>query len=416
PILNQVSYVLKDSNSQVLKLENFSFEASSELEKAPHEICKQSFSKNEANDSTIVNGNNNIDDPRNWSSKKKWLILTIATLTGISMPIAVTITIPTLVVVQEEFNASILTIDAFGSVYTIFLGIGPIVFAAYSDEFATRKKVYIASLLVFILASVVCAIATNIWLLIIMRAVQACGNSAVLPLGAGIISDIYFPLERGRAFGLFYFIFWLGPTLGPIFGGFITQYLSWRWNFWLLTIFGSVLLFLILFFLPETFNADSLKTNPSSKFNPISPLKLLKYPNITLVIIYICISTLLMHIQGISIPINFSARYNFTTSQIGLFFISQSFGLMFGSILGGKYSDYLAQKSLITEEYCPEIRIKSAFGMLSTLSTLSTYLVDSCPGRGASVMAITSLFRLAIPGIIIIFETSIEESLGVRWT
>ncbi|CAG8735098.1 22113_t:CDS:2, partial [Dentiscutata erythropus] len=440
------------SKDRVLKLENFSFEASLELEKVPHEIFVQNFPKNEANENTTVNGNlNSIDNPRNWSSKKKWLVLAIITVSGISMPIAGTIQFPALVVIQNEFNASNLAIDAFGSVSTFFLGVVSIVFAAYSDELATRKKVFITSFLVFILASVVCAIATNIWLLIIMRAIQACGNSAILPLCAGVISDIYNPLERGSAFGIFYFVFWIGPFLATIFSGFIAQYLGWRWIFWILAIFGGVILFLILFFLPETFNADSLKSNPISKFNPISPLKLFKYPNITLVIIYICISTLLIHIQNISIPINFSARYNFTTSEIGLFFIAPCFGYMLGSLLGGKYSDYLSQKLLsISGDYCPEVRIKGAwfgsllipitcfiygwlleinsniyvlgiilflcsFGMLTTFNTLSTYLVDACPGRGASVMALTCLIRLAIPGIITIFETSIEERLGVRW-
>ncbi|RIB25568.1 major facilitator superfamily domain-containing protein, partial [Gigaspora rosea] len=326
-----------------------------------------------------------------------------------------------------------------------------IFFAAYSDELATRKKVYITSFIIFILTSIICAIATNIWLLIIIRSIQACCNSAMLPLGAGVISDIYSPHERGSAFGIFYFFFWFGPFLATMFGGFIAQYLGWRWIFWILAIFGGALLFLILFFLPETFNANnSLKSNPSLRFNPISPLKLFKYPNITLVIIYICISTSLIHIQHISIPTNFSVRYNFTTSQIGLFFIAPDFGYMLGSLLGGKYSDFLSQKLLISGDYYPEVRIKGAwfgsllipitcfiygwlleinfnvyilgivlflcsFGMLSTLSTLSTYLVDSCPGLGASVMALTSLIRFAIPGIIAIFETSIEERLSVRW-
>ncbi|CAG8803604.1 17718_t:CDS:2, partial [Gigaspora margarita] len=418
---------LSDSKDQDLKLENTSFEASLELEKVPQEKCEQSFPKIE-----VANGNLNIDDPRNWPSKKKWLVLAIITIAGMSHPIATIIQFPALVVMRNEFNASNLAINTFGSSSTFFLGIGAIFFAAYSDELATRKKVYITSFIIFILTSVVCAIATNIWLLIILRSIQACCNSAMLPLSAGVISDIYNPHAT-------------------MFGGFIAQYLGWRWIFWILAIFGGALLSLILFFLPETFNANnSLKSNQSLRFNPIAPLKLFKYPNIALVIIYICISTSLIHIQHISIPTNFSARYNFTTSQIGLFFIAPDFGYMFGSLLGGKYSDFLSQKLLISGDYYPEVRLKGAwfgsllipitcfiygwlleinfnvyilgivlflcsFGMLSTFSTLSTYLVDSCPGLGASVMALASLIRFAIPGIISIFETSIEERLSIRW-
>ncbi|CAG8488794.1 16046_t:CDS:2 [Cetraspora pellucida] len=418
-----------DSKDRVLKLENLSFEIFQELEKAPHEIYVQDLSKNEkneANDNSTVNENlNNADDPRNWSSKKKLFVLLIVAICGITTPLAGTIHFPALIVIQKDFNASILAIDTFG--------IGPIVWAAYSDELATRKKVYIVSFLVFISASVVCATATNIWLLTAMRSIQAIGNSAVLPLSAGVISDIYDPI-------------------GTTFGGFIAQYLGWRWIFWILTIFGGFLFILILFFLPETFNVNYLKANPSLRFNPIAPLKLFKHPHIILIVTYICISTIILQIQNISIPINFSARYNFTSSQIGMFLIAPSSGFMLGSLLGGKYSDYLSKKSILSSGgvYYPEVRIKSAwfgsllfpvtgfiygwlldisfniyvlailiflcsFGTLITFSTLSTYLVDACPGRGASVMSLVSLIRFCVPGIIMMFETSIEESLGVRW-
>ncbi|CAG8706143.1 18693_t:CDS:2, partial [Gigaspora rosea] len=450
-ILNQDSTVLEDSNDQDLKFENSTFEVSLELEKVSHEECKQNFPKNEVKD-TMVNGKlNNINDSMNWSSKKKWLVLAIVVISGISSPIVATIHFPVLVVLQNEFNVSNFAIDAFASLSTFFIGVGPIVFAAYSDALATRKKVFIATFLIFTLASVVCAIATNFWLLIVMRSIQSIGISAVLPLASGVISDIYSPIERGNAFGILYFIYWTGPFLASIVGGYITQYLGWRWIFWILAIFGGAILFFITFFLPETFNTNSLKSNPSHRFNPIAPLKLFKYPNITLIIIYICISNLLNHVQNISIPINFSARYNFTSSEIGLFFISPSLGYMLGSLFGGKYSDFLSQKSLlISGDYCPEVRIKSAwlgsilipitcfiygwlleinfnvyvlgillflcsFGMAITFNTLSTYLVDSCPGRGASVTALACLVRLSVPGIITIFETSIEEKLGVRW-
>ncbi|CAG8773133.1 7670_t:CDS:2, partial [Racocetra fulgida] len=77
---------------QVLKLENLPFEASLELEKATHEIYVPNFSKNEkndVNDNSAVNENlNYADDPTNWSSKNKLLILSIVTICGISTPIA----------------------------------------------------------------------------------------------------------------------------------------------------------------------------------------------------------------------------------------------------------------------------------------------------------------------------------------
>ncbi|CAG8825035.1 2578_t:CDS:2, partial [Racocetra persica] len=86
-------------------------------------------------------------------------------------------------------------------------------------------------------------------------------------------------------------------------------------------------------------------------------------------------------------------------------------------LFGGKYSDFLSKKAISISGggYCPEVRIKGSFGMLSAFNTLSTYLVDSCPGHGASVTALVSLIRFCVSGVLSIFETSIEESFGVRW-
>ncbi|CAG8842429.1 31176_t:CDS:1, partial [Racocetra persica] len=80
------------------------------------------------------------------------------------------------------------------------------------------------------------------------------------------------------------------------------------------------------------------------RFNPIAPLKLLRYPNVTLVIIYVSIISSLIHLQYISVPRNFSQRYNLSSSTIGLLFIAPAAGCAIGSLLGGKYSDFVLRK------------------------------------------------------------------------
>ncbi|RGB40740.1 hypothetical protein C1646_687114 [Rhizophagus diaphanus] len=73
------------------------------------------------------------------------------------------------------------------------------------------------------ITSITCAVVTNIWLLLIMRGLQASGVSAALCIGAGTISDIYIPTERGKAYDYFSLVIVIGPTIGPIVG--------WRWIF-----------------------------------------------------------------------------------------------------------------------------------------------------------------------------------------
>lgn len=65
--------------------------------------------------------------------------------------------------------------------------------ASYSDLRETRRKVYLLASAMFIIAAFLCISVTNIWWLMILRALQATGSSAVLCIGAGTLSDIYVP-------------------------------------------------------------------------------------------------------------------------------------------------------------------------------------------------------------------------------
>ncbi|CAG8678427.1 9867_t:CDS:2, partial [Scutellospora calospora] len=215
--------------------------------------------KCEVLDGPVINVSNSNDihannDPKNWPSKKKWFILSIVVVSGMLSPIASTILYPAMLTLRQELNTTEIVVNSLISMFIFCMGIAnyellaglkraienssPIVWAAYSDEFATRRKVYLASLMVFIISTIICAVAKSIWLLMIMRAIQACGSSAVLSIGAGIISDIYDPIERGNAYGIFYLAYWIGPFLGPMCGGYLTEFLGWRWMFWFLAIYG----------------------------------------------------------------------------------------------------------------------------------------------------------------------------------
>jgi MFS family permease len=72
-------------------------------------------------------------------------------------------------------------------------------------------------------------------------------------VGSGVISDCYRPEERGFAVSVYNIVPLLGPSLGPIAGAFITQYISWRWIFFLVSIADAVLQLLAAFFLYETY-------------------------------------------------------------------------------------------------------------------------------------------------------------------
>lgn len=72
-----------------------------------------------------------------------------------------------------------------------------------SDAYG-RKPMYIYSLSIGIVASIICALSKNIAMLIVFRAIQACGATSGQTLGAGVISDLFDVTRRGKAYGAFF--------------------------------------------------------------------------------------------------------------------------------------------------------------------------------------------------------------------
>lgn len=90
-----------------------------------------------------------------------------------------------------------------------------------------RRRVFVASVVVFSLASLGCALADNIYMLIVMRALEAIGGAGFMPSATGIVAE-NFGEARDRAIGLFGSIFPVGALIGPILGGAFVAYWSWR--------------------------------------------------------------------------------------------------------------------------------------------------------------------------------------------
>jgi MFS family permease len=89
--------------------------------------------------------------------------------------------------------------------------------------------------------------------MIIFRFLSGLGGSAPLALGGGVLSDLFAAEERGRAISMYSLAPLLGPAIGPIAGGFITENTTWRWVFYATTIADAVIQVSGLFFLQETY-------------------------------------------------------------------------------------------------------------------------------------------------------------------
>ncbi|KAG2215341.1 hypothetical protein INT46_011711, partial [Mucor plumbeus] len=197
-------------------------------------------------------------DPRTFSRKTKGIILMCIGLCASTSGFSSTIYFPGLPAITEDLHAPSIATTLTAALFVLLMGIAPVFWASFSDNFHVRRIVLFASMIIFAVASLGSAFINNIWGLVVLRCVQAIGSSCGQSVGAGVIADCY-PLEqRGAAFGKFFFGVFFGPLLGPIIGGFlIMSALSWRATFWFCVAFALFIACNIFFFFPETYRDNA---------------------------------------------------------------------------------------------------------------------------------------------------------------
>ncbi len=112
-----------------------------------------------------------------------------------------------------------------------------------------RKPLYMTGVIVFAIGSLLSGVAPNFWFLVFARFVQGAGMGFLMPLSQAIIGDIISPRERGKYQGMMGASFGLASIIGPAAGGFITQYYSWRWLFFVNLPFAALTLLVVALYM-----------------------------------------------------------------------------------------------------------------------------------------------------------------------
>ncbi|EIW78232.1 MFS general substrate transporter [Coniophora puteana RWD-64-598 SS2] len=195
------------------------------------------------------------DDPRTWSNTRKNLVLFIISGAAVISGLTGNIQNPANAQIQQQLHASAQDISLSLSMFILIQGSAPLFWTALS-EIKGRKLVYLVSITIFIITTAIVAISKTIGMMIGMRVLQAAGSSPFISVGAATLADIYEPHQRGTMMGIYYSAPLLGPALGPIVGGALTQGFGWRAVFWFLCIWGGVIFAAFAFLFKDTFRKE----------------------------------------------------------------------------------------------------------------------------------------------------------------
>jgi DHA2 family multidrug resistance protein len=114
-----------------------------------------------------------------------------------------------------------------------------------------RKRLMLISIVGFTIASVLCAVSTSLTEIVLFRAIQGVSGAFIVPLAQATLFDINPPEKHGQAMAMFGGGIMIGPILGPVLGGWLTDSYSWRWVFLVNLPVGVICAFMILRFLPK---------------------------------------------------------------------------------------------------------------------------------------------------------------------
>jgi MFS family permease len=126
------------------------------------------------------------------------------------------------------------------SVYLLATAFAPLVIGPLSEVYG-RKSIFHMTNIFFLAWNLTCGFANSKGLLIASRLLAGFGASAVYSLAYGVLGDVWSAEQRGRSLSMYLLIPLTGSAVGPIVGGFVVEYSTWRWMFWATTILQGIL-------------------------------------------------------------------------------------------------------------------------------------------------------------------------------
>jgi EmrB/QacA subfamily drug resistance transporter len=178
-----------------------------------------------------------------------WVLASVVVLGTIMSILDTTIVNVALDTLARDFGSSLSTIQWVTTGYLLALSI-VIPLTGWAVCRFGAKRVWMASVFLFLLGSMLCGIAWSVGALIGFRVLQGIGGGMIMPVGQTILARAAGPQQMGRVMSIVGVPMLLGPVLGPVIGGLLVEYTTWRWIFYVNLPVGAVALVLAFRLLP----------------------------------------------------------------------------------------------------------------------------------------------------------------------
>jgi multidrug resistance protein len=152
---------------------------------------------------------------------------------------------------MAELNSTHLIATLGLSTFVLGIGTGPLLTGPLSEHYG-RRPIYLISWTFFIIWEFPPVVARNIETVIIARFFQGFAGGTFLSVAGGTVGDLFSPEEIQAPMVVVSSAPFIGPTLGPVIGGFINHYAYWKWTYYFLIIWSVAFWVLLWFFAPET--------------------------------------------------------------------------------------------------------------------------------------------------------------------
>ncbi|NDW09734.1 multidrug effflux MFS transporter [Dysgonomonas sp. 520] len=181
----------------------------------------------------------------------QWMVIIILSLLTALEPLSIDLYLPGFILISETFSTTNAAVQVSLSTFLAGFAVGQLFWGPVSDRFG-RKIPTLVSLAIFIVATVACLFVTSIEQLWVARFIQALGGCGGVVISRAIVTDYFDKTKTLKIFTILALIMGIAPIMAPLIGNVVLGFSSWRGLFGTMLTMGVVMMFLTLFFLPET--------------------------------------------------------------------------------------------------------------------------------------------------------------------